>query len=132
MTRALEWFETGGPLMPALLAVGLVLYLLLFAQLLALARRRPPSESADVGLMVVRALIGAAPLLGLLGTVTGLITGFDAMLREARLTEVGQGIAHALHTTQYGMALAAPALLMERFIHRRTERAQRHPREARP
>lgn len=125
MTRAFAWFDMGGPVMPALLVIGLVLYALLFARLLALATGRVPRESPDASLTVIRALIGAAPLLGLLGTVSGLIVGFDAMLREAHLAEVGHGIAHALHTTQYGMALAAPALLLERLVHRGSERAQR-------
>ena len=124
MTRALEWFEMGGPVMPALLIVGMVLYALLFSRMLTLLTESVVTESPDVSLIVIRALIGVAPLLGLLGTVSGLIVGFDAMLREARMAEVGHGIAHALHTTQYGMALAAPALLLERLIHRGAERAR--------
>lgn len=132
MTRALQWFEMGGPVMPALLVVGLVLYTLLFRRLIALTAGRVPAEEPDVSLQIIRALIGIAPLLGLLGTVSGLIEGFDAMLREARLTEVGHGIAHALHTTQYGMALAAPALLLERIIHRGAERARKRLAGASP
>ena len=116
MTEVFDWFGSGGPVMPALLLVGLALYMLLFERALRLLL--DAGALSEESFVLVRALIGAAPLLGLLGTVGGLIDAFDALIEEARIREVGVGIGHALRTTQYGMALAAPALLLERLLQR--------------
>lgn len=128
MTAVEAWFEGGGPVMPALLAVGVLLYAVLFDEALRLLLRARPSDrggpsDADGRLLLVRALIGAAPLLGLLGTVSGLIDSFAALVEDATIQRVGVGIGHALRTTQYGMALAAPALLLERVLSRAEARA---------
>ena len=115
------WFVSGGPVMPALLAIGLLLYTLLVERAVRIVQGRPDGHDrldAEGSFVLIRALIGAAPLLGLLGTVGGLIESFDALVDEARIRDVGVGIGHALRTTQYGMALAAPALLIERLLHR--------------
>ena len=122
MIEVREWFVSGGPVMPALLAVGVLLYALLFERCLRILFDRRPL--ADERFLLIRALIGAAPLLGLLGTVSGLITSFDALVEDARIREVGVGIGHALRTTQYGMALAAPALLFERLLERLNQRGE--------
>lgn len=110
---ALAWFSDGGPVMVALLILGITLYSVLFHRLslLLVPSTRLPADGS-----LVRTMIAAAPLLGLLGTVGGLITSFDALLSDASVRTVGVGIGHALRTTQYGMALAAPALFLEQFI----------------
>lgn len=118
-TAVLGWFEGGGPVMPALLLLGVVLYALLIERTLALLGGQ--LFDPEVSLGIVRALIAAAPLLGLLGTVGGMIDGFSALLGDADMGRIGVGIGHALRTTQYGMALAAPALLAERILSRRAE-----------
>jgi len=57
-------------------------------------------------------LITAAPMLGILGTVTGIITSFAAIGEadggDPRL--VAGGIAQALYTTAFGLAIAVAAL----------------------
>jgi len=59
---------------------------------------------------VLGALVAAAPLLGLLGTVLGMVQTFDAV--AARSSETGamvaQGISRALITTQVGLVAALP------------------------
>lgn len=102
--------------MPALLLVGVLLYTLLFERMFCLLFR--VKRELEPGFVLIRALIGAAPLLGLFGTVSGLIVSFEALVQEATIQRVGVGIGHALRTTQYGIALAAPALLLERLFHR--------------
>ncbi len=124
MSEAIAWFDSGGPVMPALLVVGGLLYTLLFERGLRLLRSGPRPVEED-SFVLIRALIGAAPLLGLLGTVSGLISSFDALVDEARIRDVGVGIGHALRTTQYGMALAAPALLLEQLLHRMTQKERK-------
>ena len=109
-----SWFAEGGAIMGLLLAVGIALYTLLSRVALGLAAGERFGPDA---LTVPRALIGLAPLLGLLGTVTGVIESFEALVGGG--PGLGEGIGMALRTTQYGLTLAAPALLWERALSRR-------------
>ena len=63
-------------------------------------------------------IITAGPLLGLLGTVTGMLTTFDGMLQLAgdRFGNVVTGISEALITTQTGLIISVPALVLLSFI----------------
>jgi biopolymer transport protein ExbB len=67
----------------------------------------------------------AAPLLGLLGTVTGMIHTFRLITvfgtGDARL--LSSGISEALITTEVGLMIAIPALLVHAFLSRRLRRA---------
>ncbi|MGB0834088.1 MAG: MotA/TolQ/ExbB proton channel family protein [Psychrobium sp.] len=59
--------------------------------------------------------VGALPLLGLLGTIMGLLDAFTAMSVGEGLNEssvLTQGIASALWTTQLGLVMAVPAWLL--------------------
>jgi biopolymer transport protein ExbB len=64
-----------------------------------------------------------SPLLGLLGTVSGMITTFKAMTLfgagDARA--VSGGIAEALITTELGLVVAIPALLAHALMSRRVK-----------
>ncbi len=64
---------------------------------------------------------GVAPLLGLLGTVTGMIHTFELVTLfgtgEARL--LSGGISEALITTKFGLAIAIPVLVVHAFLVRR-------------
>lgn len=54
-------------------------------------------------------IIAAAPLLGILGTVTGIIQSFDLLGESTTVTDptaVAGGIAEALYTTAFGLAVA--------------------------
>ena len=57
-------------------------------------------------------LITAAPMLGILGTVTGIITSFAAIgeVEGGAPRLVAGGIAQALYTTAFGLAIAVAAL----------------------
>jgi biopolymer transport protein ExbB len=59
---------------------------------------------------ILAALVAAAPLLGLLGTVLGMIETFDAVGHSTGDTaeRVAAGISKALITTQVGLAAALP------------------------
>ena len=59
--------------------------------------------------------ISTLPLLGLLGTISGLLDTFHAMSQGVALDQasaLSQGIADALWTTQLGLVIAIPAWLM--------------------
>lgn len=62
----------------------------------------------------------AAPLLGLLGTVSGIINTFKMMQISggADMQNVSGGISEALITTKYGLIVAIPALILHVFLSR--------------
>jgi len=64
---------------------------------------------------------GVAPLLGLLGTVTGMIHTFQLVTvfgtGDAKL--LSGGISEALVTTEFGLIIAIPVLLIHAFLSRR-------------
>jgi biopolymer transport protein ExbB len=72
-------------------------------------------------LTAIGALAVIAPLLGLLGTVTGMIATFDVITifgtGDPRL--LSGGISEALITTQVGLVVAIPILLVHTFLQSR-------------
>jgi biopolymer transport protein ExbB len=69
--------------------------------------------------VVVNAIVIVAPLLGLLGTVIGMIETFDSLKDAALFTQGGGiagGISQALITTQMGLVVAIPGLLVGRKL----------------
>lgn len=66
-----------------------------------------------------------ATLLGLLGTVTGLIASFTSVTNAnpaERSLLLGQGIAEALNTTAFGLMVAIPTLVAYAIFQNRTDR----------
>jgi biopolymer transport protein ExbB len=63
-------------------------------------------------IVILSALTAVAPLLGLLGTVRGMIGTFGAVAQVAgdTGTEVAGGISQALITTQFGLLVALPGV----------------------
>ncbi len=70
----------------------------------------------NIGLLAT--VTSVAPLLGLLGTVWGILTSFIGMkeLGVADLSAVGAGIAAALTTTVAGLLAAIPANIFHNFV----------------
>ena len=77
-------------------------------------------------LSAIAILAAVAPLLGLLGTVTGMITTFDviALFGTGNAKAMAGGISEALITTQSGLIVAIPGLFMSAFLFRRAERLE--------
>jgi biopolymer transport protein ExbB len=72
-------------------------------------------SAIDRRLLVVNTLVAAAPLCGLLGTVTGILGMFGALARsggKAGMTGVANGMQEALITTQTGLTIALPGLFI--------------------
>ncbi len=69
-------------------------------------------------------VVAVAPLLGLLGTVTGMITTFDALTRTGggEIGGLSAGISEALITTEAGLIAAIPLLLLHALIGARARR----------
>ncbi len=97
--------------------------------------RKPDPESLEAfarlevnrmerGIFLLEVVIGVAPLLGLLGTVTGLTQVFGGFSAETGMPDPGafiQGIALALNTTILGLAIAIPSLAAHAYLLRRVE-----------
>lgn len=67
-------------------------------------------------------IVSAAPLLGLLGTVIGMIETFDSLGDMSLFSQSGGiagGISQALITTQMGLAVAIPGLIVNGALKRR-------------
>ena len=64
-----------------------------------------------------------SPLLGLLGTVVGMIKVFTALMSEGagNASVLAGGISQALITTAAGISVAIPALIFHRFFLRRVD-----------
>ncbi len=69
-------------------------------------------------LIILATTISAAPFLGLLGTVWGILEAFQSMGTQGAtgVTAVGSGISEALIATAFGLLVAIPALLGYNFI----------------
>ena len=72
----------------------------------------------DRSLTVLTVITSVAPLLGLLGTVTGMISTFDVITHygTGNPALLSGGISEALITTKFGLAVAVPFLLARSLI----------------
>ncbi len=76
-------------------------------------------EELRSGDRLVACLVAMAPLLGLLGTVTGLIETFGSLGTATTSTAsegIAGGIVEALYATQMGLAIAVPGLLAGGYL----------------
>jgi len=77
-------------------------------------------------LKVMRICVGAAPLLGLLGTVTGMLATFGALSNGSggakTMTLVAGGISEALITTETGLVIGLAGLFFQYQLARKHER----------
>jgi biopolymer transport protein ExbB len=77
-------------------------------------------------LRVMKICVSAAPLLGLLGTVTGMLTTFAALASgsggDKTMGMVADGISEALITTETGLVIALPGLFFQYQLVRKHER----------
>ena len=158
MKALLELYDKGGPVMIAIMGLSVVLYTRCFHVLLWLGRegRLLRAEAAPLPLLRRRlqavresfrqqrvalgAMIAAAPLLGLLGTVSGMIKTFESLsnrVGQQSMQGLAQGISEVLVATESGLAVALPALLLVYLAHRAVQRNaqrlnQREAAEGRP
>ncbi len=73
----------------------------------------------------ITAMVAVAPLLGLLGTVAGMIETFDSLGDMTLFSQSGGiagGIATALFTTQMGLVVAVPGVICKVLLDRRAAR----------
>lgn len=148
------YVAAGGPVMLPLLAVSVALWTRALERWLFYRHWRPAAALADLaarrtgrreldratlaslvrqgrrelrrGLGTVAVLAGVAPLLGLLGTVQGMVRTFDvlALFGTGHARAMAGGISQALVTTQTGLLVAIPGLLLATLLRRRARRLE--------
>lgn len=82
-------------------------------------RARHEVARMEKGLVILEITTGVAPLLGLLGTLSGLVSIFASIGADPVL--VARGIAEALNTTIVGLAVAVPSMIAHNYFQRRIE-----------
>lgn len=147
MNALIELIDKGGWVMIAIIALSVVLYSRCFTLLLSLRRirRQVKQVSADFAdqlpllrwmrdeaqdtfrqqRMALGAMIAAAPLLGLLGTVSGMEKTFESLSANAgekSMEGLASGISEVLVATESGLAVAIPALLLVYVAHRQVHK----------
>lgn len=87
----------------------------------AVLKERPAIES---GLNLLKIIAAVAPLLGLLGTVTGMIITFQAItiFGAGDPKAMAGGISGALVTTVLGLVVAIPTVLMHTLVNGKAKR----------
>ncbi len=87
-------------------------------------RARSEVARMERGIVVLEIITGIAPLLGLVGTIFGLITLFQGMGVEASAEQTAlfsQGISIALKATLLGLVVAIPSLIGWSYFNRKVE-----------
>ncbi len=147
MRSLLEFLAQGGPVMIAILGLSVLLYARCCKLLLSLWRNRREARARQAELLrqpellrrwrdaiqesfrnqriALGAMVAAAPLLGLLGTVGGMAHTFDSLAQRAPsdgMGDLAHGISEVLVATESGLAVAIPALLLIAVAHRQMQK----------
>lgn len=142
MNELVQLIDRGGWVMPVIITLSVVLYWRCFRLLFSLrgirrqlkattsqpdrhrlqveARESFRSQRAAIGPM-----IAAAPLLGLLGTVSGMEKTFaslSAVAGERSMDGLAGGISEVLVATESGLTVAIPAMLLVYLAHHEVSR----------
>ena len=77
-------------------------------------RARHEMMKLERGIVVLEVIIGIAPLIGLIGTVSGLVHVFASLGVSAGAADpkqIARGISEALNCTVFGLGIAVPSLV---------------------
>lgn len=125
MNSASEFYRylvvEGGPVTLVIFSISLIIYWMIlntFDKLRAIESSDQPGTTRSVNLKAVgndiralMVLVASTPLLGLLGTVIGLISAFQSMSSGENIYDgFALSISQALITTQAGLIVATPAM----------------------
>src|SRR6201982_3798384 len=78
----------------------------------------------EKGLIVLEVIVGIAPLLGLIGAVSGLVHVFSHLGLSSGASDTRQialGIAEALNATVFGLSIAVPTLVAFSYFSKKVE-----------
>jgi len=84
---------------------------------------RQEARTLERGLVVLETVAGISPLLGLLGTVLGMIKVFRVISEQGlgQTQSLSGGISQALITTVVGLSIAIPALVAYNYFNHKVE-----------
>ena len=142
MSAFLQLLDRGGWVMPVIIGLSVLLYSRCFRLLLSLwtMRRRLAATVSRAELhrlqievresfrrqrVAIGPMIAAAPLLGLLGTVSGMEKTFGSLSSAAggkSMEGLAGGISEVLVSTESGLTVAIPAMLLLYLAHREMNR----------
>lgn len=75
--------------------------------------------------ILIKTIVVLAPLIGLLGTVMGMIETFDALQSSSGLfgqgASISSGISKALFTTELGLVVAVPGIILGKILDKKEE-----------
>ena len=88
-------------------------------------RARHEVARLERGLVVLEIIVGIAPLLGLVGTIFGMMTVFADVGKAglADASNLARGIATILHATLIGLLIAIPSLIFWSYYTKKIEMA---------
>jgi len=133
---SLNYFEAGGIIMFPLAAISLIIWYLIIERYMFLKKSKPHNilkagnntalleSEFNKNINLLKALTSTAPLLGLLGTVFGLISIFDiiSVLGNNDSSMMSSGISEALITTETGLIIAIPGYLFSSYYKYKAEK----------
>ena len=147
MNALLELVQKGGPVMIPIIGLSVVLYARCFDLLFGLHRTRRRldreirtcreslptvrrlqgelQETYRQQRLTIGAMITAAPLLGLLGTVSGMVSTFDSLamrMGQRSMEGLAGGISEVLICTESGLGVAIPAVMLLYYAHRQMQK----------
>jgi biopolymer transport protein ExbB/TolQ len=121
LLRAIESLAQGGRVLVPLILLSLAGFAIGFRGLLTRRKEELPALRRSMSLLAT--LASLAPLLGLLGTVFGLVHTFEGLgTGSADPSAVGGGISEALVATEAGLLVAIPLVLLYDRVRARAER----------
>jgi len=84
---------------------------------------RRAAAALERGLVILELVAATAPLLGLLGTVLGMVETFDAVSAQGpgQADVLSSGIKKALYTTVAGLSICIPSLVAYTWFRRKAE-----------
>jgi len=86
-------------------------------------RARNEIARLERGLVVLEIIVGIAPLLGLVGTILGMMTAFSNVGQAGQIdpAELAKGISLILRATLLGLLIAIPALVFWSYYTKKVE-----------
>ena len=90
-----------------------------------LTRKKYTAKEAERYLYLLATFISAAPLLGILGTVVGIMQAFGGYSLQGDMQAIAGGIALALRTTAAGLLIALTDLFFYNYFSHKVDNAKK-------
>jgi biopolymer transport protein ExbB len=122
MTIPPEYFWLNSVVVWAIFVTAFIAYAVLINLCFCLKMDKAWYEKTSFWYPTLKDLLSSLPLLGLLGTITGLLDTFFRMSVEksfAMQEIISGGIAEALFTTELGLVTVIPGLLLLNYLQRK-------------